>query len=367
MKIVVVDKNGFPVDLKQEDKTKSWAFVFPGKNLSPSLLSGGMEQVRQKVTASISGVRDRLEYSGFKSDDCLFYGVYYEHPDRQDIVDYNTDEFVDVAVDEFAECLLQARICSDDGHLHKPLQAAAEMGGMMFFGHCYGGMIVSSLERALLQNLRQKGVKETYIEKILEAPKAALTNPMVSVERMPKFFDTFSLVNCSDALFREDESYEKLQEDLLTYSGFRKEQLFVYHENPEQWKYPESNQMTYLKINGAKNLKVLFASSFDPPSRETIDAKVYSELEKEFDVFDLQHMTSEQKEKVTLLQNRLVGGHELRCLIKPLNIKDSEFMQKLLSMYLSEVSAQFFKAERAQKSLNFCMRAMKGKREKEKI
>ncbi len=357
MQINLMDENGQPVDLSKESKTKAWLFVFPGKNLSLSGQNNDMSAVQQKVMASIEGVKKRAEYMGVKADEVRFFGAYYDETERQYILDYNNKGIINSGVTKLADDIIEARLCFN-GKLHKPLQASAEMAGVGFFGHCFGGMVASSLEQALHDNLQQRGVAEATSEKILSSAKSTLTNPMLNVERMPRFFDTFAFVNCSDAMLSENEEYKGVRENILSFSGFRDDQLFHYNMNSNLWRYPEKADMKYFRMKNAKHLHVLMASALDTPSQEMMDGHIRQLLGIKKD----QQMSPDMWVNYVQLQNRYAGGHELRCIISPMNLQESAQAQKIQQLYLALTGDQLKKITEAQAAFNMRMRAVIAKK-----
>lgn len=332
MQINLMDENGQPVDLSKESKAKAWVFVFPGKNLSLSGQNDNMDIVRKKVRASVEGVKKRAEYMGVSVDDVRFFGAYYDETKRQYILDYNNNGTLNDGVTKLADDIIEARICHY-GKLHKLPQAAAEMSGVGFFGHCFGGMVVASLEQALYENLQKRGVSEESAAKVLTQAKSCLTNPMLRIDRMPAFFETFAFVNCSDVLLSEHPEYKGVRENLLKVSGFHEEQLFHYNMNSNLWQYPENPEMRYFQVKGAKSLRVLMASSLDVPPRENIDRHIRQVLE----VSENQHLSPDAWTNYVQLQKRYAGGHELKCLISPMNLHESEKAQEIQQMYLERI------------------------------
>lgn len=352
MEITLVDDKGCEVDLSNENPNKAWVFIFSGKNLSPASHGGNIEIVLKNARGSIEGMKRRLEYAGAEIEGCRFFAAYYNKAQTQEVVEYNQDGKVNSGVEKIAAEIVRTKICDLSGNVHRPQLAAAEMGGVMFYGHCYGGMIVSALENALKRQLEAKGVAVKACEEILKAPKAVLVNPPVNIDKLPRHFDTFSVVNCSDYILQSKPEYRSVTADFLKYSGFDKSQLFHYDDNPRNWKIPEEYKMRYLKLKGADDLRMLMVNSMEVPETETIDKRIHADLGITRRQIETEDVNADLSEKYFNLQKKYVGGHELSCIIKPLNLRNSEFMQKLQGIYLNQSAAQFIKTREAMQKLN---------------
>ncbi len=338
MKITLVDEKGKAVDLSKENKAQPWVFIFQGKNLSPQSYGGCVDKVLTNAQSGIEGMKRRLEFVGVDTANCRFFAAWYDDAARKINVDYNREGKIDSGVEKLADDIIKSRLTSPSGKLYGATRASHEMGGVMFFGHCFGGMVVSSLERALENQLNEKLPLTEDVSKILQESKAVLVNPMLRVSCMPKYFDTFALANCSDYFLHCVPEYAEIKEDLLLYGGFDEKQLFHYNREASGWRYPQGCHMHYMKIKKSHDLRLLVVNSFDMPSEEQVNAQVKRE--------------SRNSDDYQRLLDKYAGGHELSGLIKPLNIKTSRFMQQLQSVYLQQTAVQFSKAKEAQEGLN---------------
>lgn len=358
MEITLVDDKGNKVDLSKENPDKPWVFIFSGKNLSPASHDGKMEIVLRNARNSIEGMKRRLEYTGAEISDCRFFAAYYDKAQTQDAVEYNRDGKVNSGVEKVAAEIVRAKICDLSGKVHRPQLAAAGMGGVMFYGHCYGGMVVSALEKALERQLEAKGLVSRAREEVLKAPKAVLVNPPVLIDKLPRYFDTFSMINCSDYILQSKPEYQGVAADLLKYGNFDKKQLFHYDDNPRKWKIPEDYKMRYLKVKGANELRMLMVNSMEVPEEEMVDKKIQADIGISRQQVEAESINENLSEKYFNLQKKYAGGHELSCIIKPLNLYNSEFMQKLQGVYLNQSAAQFVKTKEAQQQLNTARRRL---------
>lgn len=210
MQINLIDENRNPVDLSNEDPNKIWIFNLQGKNLSLKASGGNLDRVLQNAAASIEGLKKRLEHMGEDLSNCRIFGAYYSETDRKHVIDYNNNGVINPGVTALAESIIQMKVGSDK---RLPASAVAKgMGSVMYVGHCYGGMLVSSMESALDKGLRRRGYSQEESAETLTKSKAILTNVPLELKRQPKYFDTFSFKNCSDYMLQTVPEYKPMHE-----------------------------------------------------------------------------------------------------------------------------------------------------------
>ena len=104
-------------------------------------------------------------------------------------------------------------------------QTQANLNRLVFRGHCFGGMVISKLEKQLETVLETKFPKKD-IKPLLSAPKALLSNPALGLHNYPKHFQTTAIVNNSDRTITGDGNCGKdLKDGLRDLAGFEDNDL----------------------------------------------------------------------------------------------------------------------------------------------
>lgn len=103
--------------------------------------------------------------------------------------------------------------------------------------------------------------------------------------------------------------------------------------------------MKYMRVRGHHNYRMLMVNSMEIPTLKMLDA----EIEHKTGLTRQNSEQGNQTDNETFMdcQKAIVGGHELSCLVKPINIRESEFMQKLQSVYLNCMTEQYSKTRQS--------------------
>lgn len=347
MYIKLINEQGEPVDLNKLEQSKPWVMIFPGSGLNLKDC-GSAEVVEKQSVDSINKWKNYLTQENANIDNCEFICAYYSATESVDVGRYDRDGQILNGIRDIANQILKAKVIDREGY-KLPVETAVErMSKLMMIGHCRGGMVVSGIERVIVESLQKNNYAQDETYQIVSAPKAVLSSVPLTFSRQPQFFDTFSYLNCSDnAMLNPDYCCGIMVDEMVEQCGFEKNNLFKYRSDHDQWKIPDECKIKFVLPKGKKNQRMLVVSSLEIPKIDDFEYAIWQKKGIKRTVYNASTGENEINQEYLKLQKRMVGGHNLSCFDNVFNLESSPFMQSVNKAFRSGVKAQLDKVQGA--------------------